>query len=92
MERPSLDLPLEPEDQVTYGWFVFEELRTWTLSELTIRMPNVLRYLSEAALNLNGFSKLTMSLATVICNPEDCKLLLFTSNNMEDNLHASRPW
>jgi hypothetical protein len=78
VERPSLGLPLTSEDQVNFGWFVFEELRKRAIGELTIM--------------INGFSKMAMSMATDICNPEVCNHLLLTNDDIEDKVHALRAW
>jgi hypothetical protein len=90
-ERNSPTVSLEPCGRVAFGWFVLEGTRAWALR--TCPNANALRWLTSAVLDLNGFSKMTVSLAQGICNPEVCSLLLISNDAVESKLRnlASPP-
>jgi hypothetical protein len=48
---------------VQFGWHVLEKVRNWTLWRYHgVTAPKALRFLSEEALDLTAFSKMTVSL------------------------------
>jgi hypothetical protein len=91
LEEPDTPLSHVRDEQVEFGWFILKQLRENTLRNQSQNHPNALRYLTQAALDLNGFSKMTVSLAQGICNRDVCCLLLASNDALNAELQSLRP-